>query len=66
MLDMPLLKLETTVAVSEEKRKSLLPALSKAVAELNATLSSLSSLYKMLSENGMYPVVPKPIRPIGE
>jgi len=29
---MPLLKLETTVAVSEEKRKALLPALSKAVA----------------------------------
>src|SRR5690348_12622728 len=29
---MPLLKLETTVALSEDKRKSLLSALSKAVA----------------------------------
>ncbi|SRR6266446_3778715 len=32
-LTMPLLKLETTVAVSEEKRKSLLASLSKTVAE---------------------------------
>ena len=30
---MPLLKLETNVALSEEKKKSLLPALSKIVAE---------------------------------
>jgi len=30
---MPLLKLETTVALSDEKRKALLPALSKIVAE---------------------------------
>jgi phenylpyruvate tautomerase PptA (4-oxalocrotonate tautomerase family) len=30
---MPLLKLETTVVLSEEKRKALLAALSKAVAE---------------------------------
>jgi phenylpyruvate tautomerase PptA (4-oxalocrotonate tautomerase family) len=30
---MPLLKLETTVALSDEKKKSLLPALSKIVAE---------------------------------
>ncbi len=33
MLFMPLLKLESTVAVPEEKRKALLEALSKAVAE---------------------------------
>jgi phenylpyruvate tautomerase len=30
---MPLLKLETTVALSDEKRQSLLPALSKIVSE---------------------------------
>jgi phenylpyruvate tautomerase PptA (4-oxalocrotonate tautomerase family) len=30
---MPLLKLETTAALSDDKRKSLLPALSKIVAE---------------------------------
>jgi phenylpyruvate tautomerase len=30
---MPLLKLETTVALTDEKKKSLLPALSKIVAE---------------------------------
>jgi phenylpyruvate tautomerase len=30
---MPLLKLETNVAISDEKKKSLLPALSKIVAE---------------------------------
>jgi phenylpyruvate tautomerase len=32
MLDMPLLKLETTVTLSEDKRKALLASLSKAVA----------------------------------
>jgi phenylpyruvate tautomerase len=31
---MPLLKLETTVALSDEKRKTLLAALSKAVADI--------------------------------
>ena len=33
MLTMPLLKLETTVVFSEDKRKALLASLSKAVAE---------------------------------
>jgi phenylpyruvate tautomerase PptA (4-oxalocrotonate tautomerase family) len=33
MLTMPLLKLETTVVLSEDKRKALLASLSKAVAE---------------------------------
>jgi phenylpyruvate tautomerase len=31
---MPLLKFETTVALSDDKQKTLLPALSKAVAEI--------------------------------
>src|ERR1039458_10237875 len=33
MLNMPLLKLETTVALSEDKRQALLASLSKTVAE---------------------------------
>lgn len=33
MLSMPLLKLETTVVLSEDKRKALLVSLSKAVTE---------------------------------
>ena len=33
MLVMPLLKLETTVVLSEDKRNALLDSLSKAVAE---------------------------------
>jgi len=33
MLNMPLLKLETTVALTEDKRQALLASLSKTVAE---------------------------------
>ncbi|MFN8059022.1 MAG: hypothetical protein U0Q12_07635 [Vicinamibacterales bacterium] len=50
---------ETQTRVAQELRGEL----TKAVDEVNGTILSMPALYKLLAEKGVYPVMPKEIKP---